>query len=88
MNAGWVFGDGMSVLALPACGSSHRVSYSVPVRERAGMSPDVSWRCREPALARIHLTLPATRAQVGETVLRITQWFFPLGRTYVKPVCS
>jgi hypothetical protein len=58
------------------------------MRERAGMSPDVSWRCREPALARIHLTLPATRTQAGETVLRITQWFFPLGRTYVKPVCS
>ena len=58
------------------------------MRERAGMSLDVSRRCREPALARIHLTLPATRTQAGETVLRITQWFFPLGRTYVKPVCS
>jgi hypothetical protein len=49
---------------------------------------DVSRRCREPALATIHLTLPAKRTQAGETVLRITQWFFPFGRTYVKPVCS
>jgi hypothetical protein len=36
----------------------------------------------------MHLTLPATRTQAGETVLRITQWFFPLGRIYVKSVCS
>ena len=35
MNAGWVFGVGVSVLALSACGSSHRVSYSVPEVESA-----------------------------------------------------
>jgi hypothetical protein len=33
-------------------------------------------------------TRPHQDALTGETVLRITQWFLPLGRRYVKPVCS
>ena len=35
MRAGWVFGVGLSAVALSGCGSSHRVSYSVPEVESA-----------------------------------------------------
>ncbi|HEU5244216.1 MAG TPA: hypothetical protein VFU33_07440 [Gaiellaceae bacterium] len=37
----WVFGVGVSLLALSACGSSHRASYSVPQVESAFASQGI-----------------------------------------------